>query len=152
MERFGLIEAPMGPMGPIWAHMGPYGANRGPYGAHMSPYGPIWAHMGPYGAIWAHKGLYFGQILKFLIKIMWFLSFSNKNDAESLCHFVKIPFLDPKRAKLDQNSDFRHVRTYSWLHKLRNTQGKMYGTYLRNIYIYIYGIYVCIYIYIYISK
>ena len=31
------------------------------------------------------------------------------------------------------NSDFGHVRTYSWLHKLRNTQGKIYGTYLRNI-------------------
>ena len=40
----------------------------------------------------------------------------------------------PKRAKLDQNSDFGHVRTYSWLHKLRNTQGKIYGTYLGNIY------------------
>ena len=50
--------------------------------------------------------------MKFLIKITWFLSFSSKNDAESLCHFVKIQFLDPKRAKLDQNSDFSHVRTY----------------------------------------
>ena len=29
---------------------------------------------------------------------------------------------------------FGHVRTYSWLHKLRNTQGKIYGTYLRKIY------------------
>ena len=70
----------------------------------------------------------FGQILRFLIKITWFLSFSSKNDAESLCHFVKIPFLDQKRAKLDQNFDFGHVRTYSWLHNLRNTQGKIYGT------------------------
>ena len=71
------------------------------------------------------------------------MSFSSKNDAESLCHFVKIPFLDPKRAKLDKNSDFRHVRTFSWLHKLRNTQRKIHGTYLGNkyIYIYIYGIY-----------
>ena len=82
-----------------------------------------------------------GQILRFLIKITWFLSFSNKNDAESLCHFVKIPFFDPKRVKLDQNSDFCHVRTYSWLHKsefghvrtfswlhkLRNTQGEIHG-------------------------
>ena len=36
-----------------------------------------------------------------------------------------------------------HVRTYSWLHKLRNTQGKIYEAYLRNryVYIYIYGIY-----------
>ena len=69
-----------------------------------------------------------------MVKIKWFLSFSGKNDAESLCHFVKIPFLDPKRAKLDQNSDFSHVRTYSWLHKLRNTQGKIYWTYLGNTY------------------
>ena len=34
--------------------------------------------------------------------------------AESLCHFVKIPFLDLKRAKLDQNSDFSHVRWHPW--------------------------------------
>ena len=39
------------------------------------------------------------------------MSFSGKNDAESLCHFVKIPFLDLKRAKLDQKSEIRHVRT-----------------------------------------
>ena len=51
------------------------------------------------------------QILRFLIKITWFFSFSSKNDAESLCHFVKIPFLDLKRAKLDQKSWFGHVRT-----------------------------------------
>ena len=29
---------------------------------------------------------------------------------------------------------FGHVRTDSWLHRLRNTQGKIYGTYLGNIY------------------
>ena len=29
---------------------------------------------------------------------------------------------------------FGHVRTYPWLHKLRNTQGKIYWTYLGNIY------------------
>ena len=29
---------------------------------------------------------------------------------------------------------FGHVRTYSWLDKLRNTQGKIYGTYLGKIY------------------
>ena len=65
---------------------------------------------------------------------MWFLSFSNKNHAESSKNFVKIPFLEPKRAKLDQNSSFSHVRALSWLHKLRNTQGKIHGTYLGNIY------------------
>ena len=31
------------------------------------------------------------------------MSFSSKNDAESLGHFVKIPFLDPKRAKLTKS-------------------------------------------------
>ena len=45
---------------------------------------------------------------------------------------MKIQFLDPKRAKLYQNSSFSHVRTYSWLHKLRNTQGKINGTHLGN--------------------
>ena len=68
-----------------------------------------------------------------------FSSFSTQNHTESFINSVKIQFLDPKRAKLDQNSDFGHVRTYSWLHKLRNTQGKIYGTYLGNIYIY--GVY-----------
>ena len=62
------------------------------------------------------------------IVFCWFLSFSGKNDAESLCHFVKIPFLDPKCTKSDENSDFSHVRTHSWLHKLRNTRGKTYFT------------------------
>ena len=33
-----------------------------------------------------------------------------------------------------ENSDFGHVRTYSSLHKLRNTQGKIHGTYLGNMY------------------
>ena len=150
-----------------------------------------------------------------MVNITWFLSFSNKNDAESCINFVKIPFLDPKRAKLDQKSEIGHVRTcqdlskrtstyckpaeillffqvlhlsifirkfiifiqssvllskyisfynfigftkeishlykiidftkrfyhfYSWLHKLRNTQGKIHGTYLGNIYIYIWNI------------
>ena len=73
-------------------------------------------------------------MLRFLVKITWLLSFSGKNDAESFINFVKMSYLDPKRAKLDQNSDFSHVRTYSCLHKLRNTQGKIHGTYLGNIY------------------
>ena len=37
--------------------------------------------------------------------------FLRKNDAESSINFVKIPFLDPKRAKLDQQSEIGHVRT-----------------------------------------
>ena len=35
---------------------------------------------------------------------------------------------------MNQNSDFGHVRIYSGLHKLRNTQGKIDGAYLGNIY------------------
>ena len=59
----------------------------------------------------AHMGPYFGQILKFLIKITWFLSFSGKNDAESLWNFVKNLFLNPKHAKIHQKSWFGHVWT-----------------------------------------
>ena len=66
----------------------------------------------------------FNWILRFWFKITWFLSFSGENDAESLCHFVKIPFLDPKRAKLDQNSDFRHVRTCQDLSRRTSTYCK----------------------------
>ena len=54
---------------------------------------------------------FFGQILRFLIKITWVLSFSGKNDAESLCHFVKNLILNPKHAKFNQKSWFSHVRT-----------------------------------------
>ena len=46
----------------------------------------------------------FGQILGFWVKITCFLSFSNRNDAESSINFIKIQFLDPKRAKLVQKS------------------------------------------------
>ena len=77
----------------------------------------------------------------------------------------KNPILNPKHAKIDQQSEIGHVRTcqdlsrrtstyckpaeiflffqilhlsillvFSWLHKLRNTQGKIYGTSLENIY------------------
>ena len=68
-----------------------------------------------------------------------FLSSSTQNHAESFRHYLKKSVLDSKRANLDRNSDFGHFRTYSWLRKLRNTQWKIYGTYLGNIYIY--GIY-----------
>ena len=42
--------------------------------------------------------------------------------------------MDPKRAKLNQKSVFGHVQSYSWLNKLRNSQGKIYGTYSGKIY------------------
>ena len=63
-----------------------------------------------------------------------FFSFSKQNHAESSRNFLKESVLDPKHVKVDQNSDFGHVRAYSWLHRLRNTQGKIYGTFLGNIY------------------
>ena len=65
---------------------------------------------------------------------MWFGDSSVQNHAESFGNNIKNLVLDPKRAKFNKNSDFGHVRTYSWLHKLRNTQGKIYGTNLGNIY------------------
>ena len=40
----------------------------------------------------------------------------------------------PEMCEIGRNSDFGHVRNYCWLNRLRNTQGKTYGTYLRNIY------------------
>ena len=57
-------------------------------------------------------GPYFRKILRFLIRITWFLSFSSKNDAESLCHFVKNLILNLKHVKFDQKLWFRHVRTW----------------------------------------
>ena len=45
-----------------------------------------------------------GQILRFLVKITWFFSFSNKNDAESSRNFIKKWVLDPRRTKLVQMS------------------------------------------------
>ena len=42
-----------------------------------------------------------------------FLSSSTQNHAESSRNYLNNLALDPKRAKLDQNSDFGHVRNYS---------------------------------------
>ena len=72
-----------------------------------------------------------------------FLCSSTQNHAESFR--IKNFVLDPKHAKLDQQSDFGHVRTYCWLNKLRNIQSKTYGKHLGHIYIYIY-------IHVYISS
>ena len=63
-----------------------------------------------------------------------FVGLLGANHAESSGNFLKKSVWDPKLAKLEQNPDFGHVRTYSWLHKLRNTQGKTYETYLGKIY------------------
>ena len=48
--------------------------------------------------------LIFGRILGFLVRIMWFFSFSSKNDAESFRNVIKILVLDPNRAKLVRKS------------------------------------------------
>ena len=45
-----------------------------------------------------------GSNINFFVKITCFLSSSNKNDAELSLNFIKIQFLDPKRAKLVQKS------------------------------------------------
>ena len=72
------------------------------------------AHTGPQGSLGIPRKSYFnlflgipfgifgifGQILRLLIKITWFLSFSSKNDAESLCHFVKIPIFGPETCQI----------------------------------------------------
>ena len=57
-------------------------------------------------------------------------SFSTQNNAEPSRNYIKKQVLDPKRAKFDQNSDFGHVRTYTWLHKWRwgNPHGGSGGT------------------------
>ena len=39
------------------------------------------------------------------------MSFSTQSHAESFRNFIKKSVLDPKHAKLNQNSDFGHVRT-----------------------------------------
>ena len=70
----------------------------------------------------------------FFVSNRVFFSFSMHNHAEPWWNYLKKLVLDPKRAKLNQNCDFGHVRTYCWLQKLRNTQGKIYGTCLESIY------------------
>ena len=58
------------------------------------------------------------------VKIMWFLSFSGKNDAESLLNFVKNLILNLKHAKLDQKSEIRHVRSCQDLSRRTSTYFK----------------------------
>ena len=102
--------------------------------------------MGQYGPVWAleEREKFRKKRTIFCFQTCFyqkpsFLSFSTQNHVESFMNLINKSVLDPKRARLNQNSDFGHVRTYSWLHKSRNTQGKIHGTYLGNIYIY--GIY-----------
>ena len=46
----------------------------------------------------------------YLVEITCFLSFSNKNHAESSIDFVKNLILNPKHVKFDQKSEIGHVR------------------------------------------
>ena len=50
-----------------------------------------------------------------------------------LWSFIKKSALHPKCTKLNQNSDYGHVRTYSWLHKLRNTRENMWNIFRKHI-------------------
>ena len=102
-------------------------------------------------------------VLLFGLKTVFF-SFSTQSHAESSRNYLKNLVLDPTCAKLDQQSEHGHVhhvpeapsegetlkkhpsflkkqqnqflksKGYCWLHKLRNTRGKIDGTYLGNIY------------------
>ena len=84
-------------IGPLWAHKGPYGPIRA-----------LWAHMGPNpGRAPTRAGPQPGQ---------------GPNPDRAPTRTGPQPGPGPK---LDQNSSFSHVRTLSWLHKLRNTQGKI---------------------------
>ena len=56
----------------------------------------------------------------FFVSKPCFLSSSTRNHAERFRNYLKKSVLDPRRATLDQNSYFGHVRTYCWLNKLRN--------------------------------
>ena len=65
----------------------------------------------------------------FSIDMRCFWTSPRKNHAESFGNYGKGSLWDLKWGKSDQN-----VRTYCWLNKLRNTHGKIYGTYLGKIY------------------
>ena len=76
--------------------------------------------------------LFVGLLVLFwclLVSKLCFLSFSTQDHVESSRNFVKNSVLEPKRAKLNQNSDFEHVRTYFWLNKSRKHKGK----YIKNL-------------------
>ena len=66
-----------------------------------------------------------------------------QNHAEPLWNYLKKSVWDPKHAKLDEKSDFGHVRTYCWLNILRNIQREIYGKYLGHIYIWEFPINPC---------
>ena len=51
-----------------------------------------------------------------------------QNHAEPLWNYLKNFTVEPKRAKLDQKSDFGHVRTYCWLKKYETYKGKYMET------------------------
>ena len=133
-------------MGFLWAHMGP-NPDRAPTRTGLQPGlgpNPDWAptRLGLHRATGVPRKLrifgifqiffcifgIFCQILLFLVKIMWFLSFSSKNDAELFINFVKIQFLDPKRAKLVQKSYGKFTESLQNLQDLsRRTHKGPYG-------------------------
>ena len=112
---------------PISSLCSPRGLHRAPQGS-TGPQGSLGIPRKPYFYIfllsfWSIFGI-LGQILRFWVKIIWFFSFSNKNDAESSRNFVKIPFLNPKRPKLDQKWEIGHVRTCQDLSRRTSTYCK----------------------------
>ena len=73
----------------------------------------------------------FGLIFKFFNGKSMFFGFLNAKPCRTIMKLPHKVSFGPET--FIQNADFGHVRTYSWLHKKRNTQGKIYGTYLGNI-------------------
>ena len=67
---------------------------------------------------------FFCNCLWFWVSRPCFLSFSTQSHAESSRNFFKNLVLDPKHAKLDQNSDFGHVRTCQDLSRRTSTYCK----------------------------
>ena len=70
---------------------------------------------------------------KLFIEKQCYLDSLTQNHAEALWNYLKKSVLEPKCAKLDPNSSFAHVQSYSWLYKLRNAQRKIHGKTLGNI-------------------
>ena len=108
-------------------------------GAHMGPYGPIWAHKGPYVSFqkWGVSGLQmicwdeFRMILHAFAprsqkNIVFFFESAPQNDAGPSGNYVKNSFLNPKRAKFDEQSEIGHVHWHQNLQVRAQPSRKTY--------------------------
>ena len=149
-------------IGPLWAHKGPYGPIKALW-AHMglkkfltqaqlcnfliSAMGCNEQNPAPPRSIGKpSENMFFVyswySVYVFILFFMFFHGktvFSGFFDAKpprTITCEPETSVLNPKCAKLNQKSDFGHVRTYCWLNALRNIQRKIYQKYLGHIYIY----------------